>query len=455
MFLRRIVLEDVRCIQNIEMSFLRGDGGVRKWTLLLSENGCGKSTILRAIALVLAGRQAIPGVLGDPSSWIRANAKLCRIVAELESPGERPREIELKIRRGDGVAEVLHNNEKTLGFLDDSLRRHPGAYFLVGYGASRCLGAGEAAKAFPSTPQINSRAEGMRTLFFPDAPLPSLSQWATQLHYRKGAEGLRIVRSALNALLPDTEFADIDRGRGELLFRTPDGRVPLSQLSDGYQSMAAWCGDLLYRVERAFGYRAKPLHAPGLLLIDEIDLHLHPAWQRNLRVYLENTLPNFQIIGSTHSLLTAQQADVGELQILERPKESTSPKLKSFPGAARSLMVHQILQPLFGVGTVDSREVESLKNEYRLLRDKRRRTQKETNRFRQLQDILRDLPDWAHGIRPDQQHSEVMSQLLTMLEQLRGQPRASRAREPVREKAKAKTRRRAAKGKQQSKASQE
>lgn len=191
------------------------------------------------------------------------------------------------------------------------------------------------------------------------------------------------------------------------------------------------------------------------MLIDEIDLHLHPAWQRNLRVYLENTLPNFQIIGSTHSLLTAQQADVGELQILERPKESTSPKLKSFPGAARSLMVHQILQPLFGVGTVDSREVESLKNEYRLLRDKRRRTQKETNRFRQLQDILRDLPDWAHGIRPDQQHSEVMSQLLTMLEQLRGQPRASRAREPVREKAKAKTRRRAAKGKQQSKASQE
>jgi len=455
MFLRRVVLEDVRCIRNIEMFFLRGDEGIRKWTLLLSENGCGKSTILRAIALVLAGSEAIPGLLEDPSSWIRSNARSCRIVAQLENPGQGPRDVELKIGRGDGVTEVLRNNEKTLRFLDDSLRRNPGAYFLVGYGASRRLGTSEAAKPFASTAHGNSRAEGMLTLFFPDAPLSSLSQWATQLHYRKGAEGLRIVRDALSTLLPDIQFAHIDRERAELMFDTPDGLVPLSQLSDGYQNMAAWCGDLLYRLERAFGYRAKPLHARGLLLIDEIDLHLHPLWQRTLRVYLDKTLPNFQIIGSTHSLLTAQQADVGELQILERSDKSASPSLKPFRGVARNLMVHQILQPLFGVATVDSAQVEALKAEYRDLRDKKRRTQREEKRFRELQDVLRDLPDWTRGIRGDEQQSEVMSQLLAMLEQLKSRSRAPRVKKSPGRKASVETPRRPVRRKRQDKASQE
>ena len=81
-------------------------------------------------------------------------------------------------------------------------------------------------------------------------------------------------------------------------FQTMDGTVTLGELSDGYQNLAAWIGDLLYRITEAFAHHRQPLHARGLLLIDEIDAHLHPAWQRKLREFLTAKLPNFQIIAT-------------------------------------------------------------------------------------------------------------------------------------------------------------
>ena len=65
--------------------------------------------------------------------------------------------------------------------------------------------------------------------------------------------------------------------------------------------VAAWIGDLLYRITETFeDYRA-PLEARGLLLVDEIGLHLHPSWQRQLLDYISRKLPNFQRVVTTHS----------------------------------------------------------------------------------------------------------------------------------------------------------
>ena len=85
---------------------------------------------------------------------------------------------------------------------------------------------------------------------------------------------------ALKDLLPGSRLTRIDRDQRELIFATRDGELPLDQLSEGYQNMAAWCGDLLYRITEVYKDYKSPLSARGLLLIDEIDLHLHPVWQR-------------------------------------------------------------------------------------------------------------------------------------------------------------------------------
>lgn len=148
------------------------------------------------------------------------------------------------------------------------------------------------------------------------------------------------------------------------MFSTPDGEMALNLLSDGYQNVLAWIGDLMFRINENFKNFNEPLKARGLLLIDEIDLHLHPRWQRQLHAFLLNKLPNFQIIATTHSPLTAQQADENELYALRRERRKV--ELVPFRGAPNKMLLHQILMsPVFGLETDESLKVEEAKTKIR------------------------------------------------------------------------------------------
>ena len=241
----------------------------------------------------------------------------------------------------------------------------------------------------------NTRAQRVATMFAPDATLNPLDSWAMDLDYRR-RDGAKIVRQALNDLLPNVKFKGIDKENRRLLFQTPDGEVPLDQLGEGYQNVASWCGDLLYRITESFGDYQKPLEARGLLLIDELSLHLHPAWQRQLVGFLSSKLPNFQIITTTHSPLTIHPASNGELFMLQRKELRKPPVLLAYPGSPRTLMLHQLLlSPIFGLTTVHSEPVEKLRTEYKSLRDKKSQTANDKKRLKELRSELEDLPDWT------------------------------------------------------------
>ena len=94
--------------------------------------------------------------------------------------------------------------------------------------------------------------------------------------------------------------------------------VPMSALSDGYQSMMAWVGDLVTRLSQAFPNAENPLEQEGIVLIDEIDIHLHPTWQRQILSQLRRTFPKIQFIVTTHSPLVAGGAKEGEVILLKR-----------------------------------------------------------------------------------------------------------------------------------------
>ena len=217
------------------------------------------------------------------------------------------------------------------------------------------------------------------------------------LHYVRGESFLRLIRSALAELLPDATFRDIDKARKTLVFDTADGPVSLDDLSDGYQNVAAWVGDLLYRTTGAFDDYSNPLATRGLLLIDEIDLHLHVKWQRRLRRFIENKLPNFQTVATTHSPMTAQQAGRGEVRILARPTPDAAPELRGYDIAPDRLGLHQLIEPFFDVDTVDSARIASLKDQYRALKTQKRRSVDEEQRLEALRDQLADAPAWNGG----------------------------------------------------------
>lgn len=101
-------------------------------------------------------------------------------------------------------------------------------------------------------------------------------------------------------------------------FLTKDGWVQYSQLGFGYQSMLSWVIDFCKRMFDRYPDSDNPLHENAIVLIDEIDLHLHPQWQRDIISFLSRAFPNTQFIVTTHSPLVIQSMEDVNLYILHR-----------------------------------------------------------------------------------------------------------------------------------------
>jgi energy-coupling factor transporter ATP-binding protein EcfA2 len=262
MFLRELTIENLRSIENTRISFQADSGNARKWTFIVGENGCGKSTVLRAAALVLVGSDALPSVLGEIDSWVRFNAKQARISATIVTVDGEERNLSLVIRRGAGLREIFDNNRETLELLDSEIRGPSRNYLTLGYGASRRLN-NDPESSFKRPAELPPRAKAVTTLFSAEASLEPLESWVIDMDYQKTLDAAGMLRKIVNSLMPDVEFHSIDKQNKQLLFKTRDGITALTRLTGGYQNVAAWCVDLLRSVTTIFRDHEDPLGARG------------------------------------------------------------------------------------------------------------------------------------------------------------------------------------------------
>jgi len=111
--------------------------------------------------------------------------------------------------------------------------------------------------------------------------------------------------TAIAELLPkNARILDVSFD-GAARFRIDGQVVPRAGLSDGYRSIVAFAGDLIWRLMQAYPGLDDPTRAPGVVLIDELDAHLHPSWQRQIAGWLRATFPRLQFFVATHSPLIA------------------------------------------------------------------------------------------------------------------------------------------------------
>ena len=106
------------------------------------------------------------------------------------------------------------------------------------------------------------------------------------------------------------------------MFRTPDGDLPLDVLSQGTQSIIQFLARLIFGYAEYHGFPSDLEDRPGVLIIDEIDAHLHPSWQRRIIPTLTNSFPNMQIFCSTHSPLMLAGLKEGQVQLLQRDEDN-------------------------------------------------------------------------------------------------------------------------------------
>jgi hypothetical protein len=311
--------------------------------LLLGVNGAGKSTVLDAAALaVLSPIIAQSGY--RPYYLIRRmkkqrSAPQASITAELvihdqdgvnpQGGPDRSHRVETIIRsRGDieSVRGVDEDNPIYEGMFSDLSP----AFLLVGYGATRRVEDTAAPDTSSRNKSRHLRYERVASLFEEHFSLRPLASWLPEWQ-SKNPGRFRQVVGLINALSREGVRFTGTLEKGEYVFEVRDTRVPFSALSDGYKAFIGWVCDLLYHVCMGCPPGKKLVDNCGVVLVDEIDLHIHPEWQRTIIPTLARTLPNLQFIFTSHSPLvvgTLERSNIFHVEvdqagqpIMRRPDE--------------------------------------------------------------------------------------------------------------------------------------
>jgi predicted ATP-binding protein involved in virulence len=161
---------------------------------------------------------------------------------------------------------------------------------------------------------------------------------------------LKAVRKAISTILNDVKQVFFSSNPPRLMARIQNSSAEesvfeLGQLSDGYQNLLALVMDFARRLAQAHPNWENPLEAPGILLIDEIDLHLHPKWQQEIIPNLRRAFPNTQLMVTTHSPQVLTTVAREKIQVLNSKHE-----LKPLPSDIGTLGAEssQVLEEVFG-----------------------------------------------------------------------------------------------------------
>ncbi|MFK0049971.1 AAA family ATPase [Streptomyces sp. NPDC090741] len=335
------------------------------WTVIAGRNSSGKSTLLQALALALGGPAVARGLVQDFSDWIANTADSGTVDVHVvgtkgfdsfAGKGNKPKSgfpLHLQWERphreaGERQKSLRPVMEAHGDTAEDSANRGPWAenprgWFCAGYGPFRRLTGGSSEVRRLMTNQ--GPAGRMATLFNEDASLAEGVSWLVDLRLRSYEENKSegtsgplldmVLRLLKDGLLPDKY--QIETVNADGLWVSKDGQkkpFPLREMSDGYRTVAALVLDLVRQIHTVHGpLETLPtpsggvaVQAPGVVLIDEVDAHLHVTWQRRIGDWLREHFPNIQFIVTSHSPYICQAADPGGLIRLPGPDEQRAPE---------------------------------------------------------------------------------------------------------------------------------
>lgn len=308
--------------------------------IFIGDNGSGKTAVLEALRTA-AGSLFI-GVR-DVSTKAISNNEIAYRNEEYQFPVEIRAQgivnndaIEWSRERNSLKGRTTTKNAQPISqigrYLDNSVRRGEEiklpliSYFSTG---RLFLHTQDRKKYKNSTSkEIGSRLRGYRQSFDAKSNFKRFTDWfrskeMSQIQKNEQDILLTLVKQAITDTLPDCRKVyydfDPDTGRG-LTVELNDGRVlPFNYLSDGLRSFLAMIADIAHRcvLLNPFLKENALKETRGIVLIDELDLHLHPSWQKIVVKSLLNTFPNIQFIASTHSPFIIQETDLKQLFILK------------------------------------------------------------------------------------------------------------------------------------------
>jgi len=185
--------------------------------------------------------------------------------------------------------------------------------------------------------------------------------------YKSEGNELKAVAKAIELFVPDYTSLRVKRvPRPQMLIDKAGETFNMDQLSDGEKNLITLVGDIARRLAIANPESDDPLKGEGIILIDEIDLHLHPAWQRIMLPQLTTVFPNCQFLITTHSPIVLSQVKPETIFLLTNKGNELS-----FEKATESYGMNsdRILEDLLGVDARPSKEKEKLHKLFKLIQN--------------------------------------------------------------------------------------
>ena len=344
MYIKRVEIENVRSLKSLIWKI--DEDQCPGWHVIIGDNGSGKSTFLKAISFVLVFDE----VFGLRQNWnelLTKNSNEGNILVDILHD-EKIDNFSLFVKyylKNSCRLEVLlkkNNGEVNLDYEKEYSPKEnlfPSRFILTGskglfscsYGPFRRFSGGDKdyQDSFKSYPRLTAHL----SIFGEKVALTECLDWLQQLRFKqleKKEEG-----NLLNSIIEFVNQSDFLPFNARIKDISSDGvtfidgnncELPVEELSDGYRSILSMTFDLIRQLVRVYGFDQvfdpndpTKIIAPGVVLIDEIDVHLHPTWQRRIGIWFREHFPKIQFIVTTHSPLICQAASVGTVYRLPQP----------------------------------------------------------------------------------------------------------------------------------------
>ena len=436
-YFKSLAIGNVRAFaEEQNLVFTDSNGRPVLWTLIVGDNGVGKTTLLQCIARMRPvfnnrpdDEDGPPPLPVEPELSREENNKVFEKLARhgtvstaqlkadiclFDTSGKSEKSEEsisthLEIKQNNGqISNVKGSAEPQTEYRKDT--KDP---LVLAYGAGR----------HPKADNLPVDADPIASLFKIEASLNDAEDFLYKLNYASmnddlnARKRLNSIKKILSAIIEDIvrpesiqifapPGAGISSDKTGIRVDTPSGNVSFDQLSLGHQTVFAWTADIAWRLLDHYENSPDPLREPAVVIVDEIDLHLHPSWQRQIRKYLTEHFPNVQFIVTAHSPLMALSSLDTNVAVLRRSGDHT--EIINDPDLVQGWRLDQLItSELFDLPSARSPEVEKRRSEYRELMKKRDNlSDNERKRLEELRHLELNLP--TASSREDERAMEII-----------------------------------------------
>ena len=425
MYLERIEIQNIRSIQSAVWDNGFNPPAGAGWHVILGDNGSGKSSFIRAVALALVGPSEAKALRQDWNEWLRRGEQRGSVRLTISRdrqydpypvPGAPPDDLlvaGLILARGTNDTITL-TSMKTRPNPEGSLWADKTGWFSASYGPFRRFSGGN--KDDERMFRSNSGLAPHLSVFGESVALTETIQWLQDLKFKEleaqhSIEARYLLRLTLfineSGFLPHQTYLKSVSSTGVVFIDGNGSEIAVEELSDGYRSILSMTFELIRQMLKAFPEHnifssdCTKIIVPGVVLIDEVDAHLHPSWQRQIGLWFREHFPRIQFIVTTHSPFVCQAADVGTVYRLPRPGSKEKAGMVTGADLDRLLfgnVLDAYSTDLFGEGATRSEEAKKRQlrlaelNMAELMRDL-----EETERA-ELESLRSALPTAAHSL---------------------------------------------------------